>query len=662
MKTAVEKLLREALAVHQSGRAEEAEPLYSAVLERDPSNADAWHLLSRVSLERGDWKAAAARVLQAIRQQPAVPAFHTSLGEILAAQGRSWEASLCYQEALRLAPGYTPALVNLGNALQSQGQYRDACVAYWRAIQVRPDCAEAFSNLGNALRAEGRHDEALACYLEAHRLGPNSPEVAVNLAAAHLQLGRNREAEEWARHALRSTPRLLQALSNLSVALLNQQRYAEAEETAREALAGAPSAAHLHSNLGSVLLHQKRFEEAETACRQALKLQPDYPEAANNLGVVLEFQNRLDEAALQFESVLGARPAFAEAWTNLGTVRQAQARNPEALACFEEALRLNPAHVKAHFCHSLALLGSGRFREGFTEYEWRWKVLSEKPRAWSEPWWDGSPLEGKTILLYAEQGLGDALQFARYAPLVAECGGRVVVECQERLAALIGSVPGVSEVATPGEPLPPFDVQAALMSLPRLLGTTLGTIPGETPYLSIAPAPVQRWREILGPARGLRVGLAWAGNPEHANDRRRSLPLEALAPLGAVPGIECYSLHVGDRAAAEVHDSGGWVRRVLTENGLPVAGGVSELGALMCCLDLVITADSMPAHLAGALGRPVWTLLARAADWRWQWEREDSPWYPTMRLFRQPRAGDWDAVVERVCREIRDFSITGFFD
>jgi tetratricopeptide (TPR) repeat protein len=657
MKAAIGKLLAEALALHQSGRVDDAEPLYSAVLERDPVNADAWHLLSRVSLQRGDWKAAAARVLQAIRQQPSVPAFHTSLGEILAAQGRTWEASLCYQEALRLAPGYTPALVNLGNALQQRGRYRDACVAYWRAIQAQPDSPEAFSNLGNALGAEGRHDEALACYLEAHRLQPGSPEVAVNLAAAHLHLGHHAEAEDWARCALRSSPHLVEALSNLSVALLNQQRYEEAEHSAREALRRAPSAAHLHSNLGSVLLQRKEFAAAESACRRALALRPEYPEAASNLGVALQSQDRLEEAAGEFEAVLRARPAFAEAWTNLGTVRQAQGRNAHALACFEEALRLNPAHVKSHFCRSLALLAAGRLREGFTEYEWRWKVLPDKPRAWSQPWWDGSPLEGKTILLYAEQGLGDTIQFARYAPLVAASGGRVVVECQEPVADIVGSIHGVSQVVTPASPLPPFDVQAALMSLPRLLGTTLDTIPRSTPYVAISPALVDRWRDALAPGRGLRVGLAWAGNRQHPGNRQRSFPLDVLAPLGAIPGIQYYSLHVGDEAASEIWNSGGWVRRVLTEDGLPPAGGLPELGALMCRLDLVITADSMPAHLAGALGRPVWTLLSAAADWRWQLgDLEDTPWYPGMRLFRQPRLGDWTAVVERVCHEIRGFA------
>jgi len=652
MESRGDKLLGKALAYPESGRVDQAEPLYSAVLEHDPNNADAWHLLSRISLQRGDWKAAAARVLQAIRMRPSIPAFHTSLGEILTAQGRPWEASLCYREALRLAPGHIPALVNLGNALQSQGQYRDACVAYWRAIQAQPDCAEAFSNLGNALRAEGRHDEALACYLEAFRLRPDQPEVAVNLAAAHLQLGHNTEAEEWARRALRSRPGLVQGLSNLSVALLNQQRPAEAEQAAREALAGAPSAAHLHSNLGSVLLQQKRFDEAEIACRRALKLQPGYPEATVNLGVALQFQDRLEEAAQEFAGVLRTRPAFAEAWTNLGTVRQSQGRNAEAAICFDEALARNPVHAKSHFCRSLSWLLAGRLAEGFAEYEWRWKVLSEMPRAWSRPRWDGSPLGGRRILLYAEQGLGDTVQFARYVPLVAARGGHVVVECQEAAAPLVRSVEGVAEVISQEAPLPEFEVQAALMSLPGIFGTSLDTIPARVPYMTVQPALVDGVRARLGEGSRLRAGLVWAGNREHANDRKRSIPIETLAPLQQIPGVEWYSLQAGEKAPAEIERAGRWMRGVL-----PEPCRVEDLAAAMSCLDLVISVDTMPAHLAGALGRAVWTLLPWAPDWRWLEDREDSPWYPTMRLFRQPRPGDWDGVAARVSGEVRELSI-----
>ncbi len=302
----------------------------------------------------------------------------------------------------------------------------------------------------------------------------------------------------------------------------------------------------------------------------------------------------------------------------------------------------------------MALLLMGRLREGFQEYEWRWSVFAVKPRAYVDRPWEGGPLDGKTILLSAEQGLGDAIQFARYAPLVAERGGRVIIDVSERVAPLIRTIAGVAEVVTPEMPLPAFDEQALLMSLPRILGTDNDTIPGHTPYLHADPDLVERVRSFLGPARGLRVGLAWAGNPGHIGDRQRSIALAALAPLGDVVGVEWYSLHVGEKTAAEVRESG-WVREILSDSG-----GVPELAALMCCLDLVISVDSMPAHLAGALGRPVWTLLSMAADWRWREDREDTPWYPSMRLFRQERRNEWDEVVARVSQKIleRSFQVS----
>ncbi len=649
-------LLRRGLSYQESGDGAKAEKIYGEVLEREPGNADAWHLLSRLAMVQGEWKTAAARALQAIRSRPDIPAFHSSLGEILAVQGMAEQAALCYREALRLQPAFVPALVNLGNALQGMGRYREACVQYWRAIQGDPDCVEAFCNLGNALRAQGRHDEALICYQEAVRLRPADPEVSVNLSAAYLQLSEDLQAEEWARRALACSPGLTQALSNLSVALLNQGRLEEAETTAREALRNAPRAPHLHSNLGSALLQRKKFQEAEAACRRALELRPGYPEAANNLGVSLQLQDRLEEAAAQFEEVLRDQPEFAEAWTNLGTVRQAQGRNTEALACFEVALRHNPAHVKTHFCRSLSLLLAGRYLEGFSEYEWRWKVIAGTPRAVTQPLWEGEPLAGRSILLFTEQGLGDTIQFVRFAPIVAAFGGPVILDCQAPIVPVVRTVQGLSKVIAEEDALPPFDLQAGLMSVPRILGTTADTIPAIIPYVRASQLLVDEQRRRLGERRGLRVGLAWAGNPQHDSDRHRSFPLEVLSPLRRIPGIEWYSLHIGKRRLEEIRRAGGWPAQVLSESG-----GVSELAALMCCLDLVITADTMPAHLAGALGRPVWTLLSSAADWRWRESGDQTPWYPTMRLFRQPRKGDWNSVVARVAREVADIPGSNYF-
>ncbi|MDR3702861.1 MAG: tetratricopeptide repeat protein [Candidatus Sulfopaludibacter sp.] len=636
----------DALACHRAGRLEEAEWMYGSVLERDPGNPDAWHLMGRLAWQRGDARAAAARVLQAIRYRPAVPAYHTSLGEILAAQHRHPEAAACYREALRRDPQYVPALVGLGNLLASQELYREACTYYWQAIRLRPECAEAFCNLGNALRAQGEVEEAVACYREACVLRPENAANAVNLAAGLIQAQQHAEAEQWARRAVGLRPDLCEGLSNLAVALQGQQRLTEAEPFARQALERAPGAAHLHLNLGSLLLELGRFAEAEAELRRALRIRPDYPQAANNLAVALHQQDRNDEASAWCEELLHSLPQFGEVWANLGIVRQAQGRNREAILCFDEALRRGPEDHKSHVCRSLSLLAEGRFAEGFEEYEWRWKMLPEAPRARSLPAWDGSALAGRTILLWAEQGLGDTLQFARYAPLVAARGGHVMVEAQDCLVSLVGSIDGAGEVVAQSGELPRCDLQAPLLSLPRLLGTTVDTIPGAIPYVYAEAARVRAYRARWEPGRGFRVGLVWAGSPRHVSDRLRSIPLSRMAALRNVAGVEWHSLQVEEHAREEARREAGWLHPGLDE---PDA---DSLAAAMSCLDLVITVDTMPAHLAGALGRPVWVLLAHVPDWRWQIAEEDSPWYPTMRLFRQQRAGDWEELVERIAGEV----------
>jgi tetratricopeptide (TPR) repeat protein len=639
--------LHAGLALHADGRLEQAARFYSEALEHDSRNSDAWNLLGRVWLAKGDFESAAACVIRAVRLRPDLPAFHATLGDILSAQGRGREAALCYREALRLEPLFQPALVNLGNLLQKEGRLEDAAVLYARAIEADSGCAEALNNLGNTLTALGRGAEAAECFYEAVRRHPDAPEAPVNLAALCLRDRRFREAEQWARAAVSLRPGLPQALSNLSLALLNQHRYAEAESPARQAVAQAPAAAHLLLNLGTLLLYQKRWEEAEQVTRRALQLDRQHPEADNNLGVILQFTGRLEQAAARFEDLLARHPRNADAWTNLGTVRDAQSLHDDALACFEKALGIDSGHAKAHFCHSLEVLARGRLAEGFEEYEWRWEAVRERPRASDGPAWNGERLDGRTILISAEQGLGDTLQFARYIPHIARRGGRVIVEAQPAAASLVRKVEGVAAVITPGEPLPDFDVQAAMMSLPRILATVPETIPTETPYIWAGGRLRQHVAERMGPRRGLRVGLCWFGNPENGGDRRRSMPLETLLPLAGSPGVEWFSLHVGEKARNEARSCGGWVRGILSDTG-----GLEELAAVMKCLDLVITVDTMPAHLAGALAVPVWNLLCHAPDWRWMREREDSPWYPTMRLFRQPAPGDWASVVKRVGEEL----------
>jgi len=644
--------LQQGLACEQQGRLEEAARLYSAVLEGDPGIADAWHLMGRIWLAERDFARARGCIAEAIQLRPDLSAYHTTLGDAFAAESRPREAELCYEEAVRLDPGFIAAWVNLGNLHQHEGRYEHACTAYTRALEADRGCAEAFSNLGNALRAMNREEEAIACYREAVRLRPEMPEAAVNLAAACLRAGLFEEAERWARRALELHPGLAEGFSNLSLALLAQQRTSEAEAPARQAITSAPAAAHLYANLASVLLHQKRWDEAEQECRRALEIQPDHPEARNNLGVILQATERLNEAAVQFERLLESQPCRADVWTNLGAVRSGQARHGVAMFCFDKALRSDPGLPKAHFCHALEVLAQGKLPEGFAEYEWRWKVVAPRKAHAGLPW-DGRLLEGRSILLYAEQGLGDTIQFARYVPLVAARGGRVVVECQPAAAPIISSVDGVAEIVAPGwQEAEGIACEAPLMSLSRIFGTTLDSIPASVPYVSCDREAVREIEERLGRRKGLRVGLAWAGNPANAGDRRRSMPMDFLQPLGKISGVECISLHIGEREREEGAAAGGWMREVLSDSG-----GLGELAALMSCLDLVITVDTMTAHLAGALNRPVWTLLCASPDWRWMRKGETTPWYPSMRLYRQPRPGDWESVMQAVAAALRVFAI-----
>lgn len=621
--------LQGGIALHQAGRLEEAESVYESALRSAPETADAWHLLARAALDRGDAALAIARVIRALRIHPTTPAFHNTLGEILLAQGKSAEAIACCREALRLDVKFVPALINLGNALQGAGDLQGAAIAYWKAIDTRPNCAEAFTNLGNVMRREGEIDDAVACYREALRLNPASAEACINLAAGLLDLGDFADAEASAQLAASLNPRLHEAFSNLTVALLNQSRFDEAEAAARQALDRAPLAAHLHVNLASVLLKQRRLDESEAAARRALELRPDYPEAANNLGLTLQAMDRLEEAAQWLGRAVTWKSAWSEAWTNLGTIREAQNRPADALACFDRAIADRPDFPKAHFCRALTLLRAGRMDEGFAEYEWRWRARRESPRAQSLPAWDGSPAHGKTILVYAEQGLGDTIQFARYIRLVADLGARVVLECQKPLMGLAARFEGVAQVIGPDDPLPLCDVQAALMSLPHLL--QIG--PASAPYLQVP-------RLETPTATRPRIGLAWKGNPQHAADRHRSIALDALSLLQDLP-VQWISIHKEPTTADWLHQP------------LAPETGVEDLAALMGSLDLILTIDSMPAHLAGALGRPVWVLLSHVPDWRWQMDRTHTPWYPTMRLFRQDESG-WAPVIERVACALRE--------
>ncbi|WP_052710047.1 glycosyltransferase [Azospirillum thiophilum] len=527
----------------------------------------------------------------------------------------------------------TPQAEPAPEALIEEGRARErrregaAAEAAWRlAAALDPTDIEAFHALAERLLARNATAEALQPLRCCSVLDPEGVFHLFKLAQSLLLLHRYREGAEILRELIRREPEEHRAHGNFAVALKNLGLYEQAVTVGRRALALMPADAGLLNNLGLALSMRIGGNEAAAgALSHALVLEPNRADTRMNRALVLRGLLRLDEAEAECRRLIAERPDEAGAHTLLAT----------------------------------CLLMRGDLAPGFRAYEWRTRLADGQveARGLPTPLWDGGDPDGRRILLHDEQGLGDGIQFARYAPLLARRGAHVIVECNDALARLLATLPGVAEVVGRSAPTPAHDGHAALMSLPHLLGTTLATIPSEVPYLAADPSLVERWRDRLGPARaGLRVGLVWAGNPDLPDDPKRSPGLEPLLPLLDLPGVVFVSLQKG-AGRADLERLGGRLPVGFRDVGNEL-GDLADTAAVVAQLDLVISVDSAVAHLAGALGRPVWTMVRAESEWRWMLERTDSPWYPTMRLFRQRRAGDWSDVVaelrtalERMVRE-----------
>jgi len=439
--------------------------------------------------------------------------------------------------------------------------------------------------------------------------------------------------------------------NDLGNAFQRMGRFADSLLSYQEALRQDPRSAEVYNNLGGALARLERHPEALSSFLRAVEIEPQYAQPYHNAGNVLQEQGQLADAVRCYREALHLRPDYAEAWHKAGRALEAGRCLKDALACYEEALRLRPDFPEAHVSRATTWLVAGEFEQGWREYEWRWKGGEAPRREFTAPWWDGSPLKGKPVLLHAEQGLGETLQFLRYAPLVEQRGAKVVVECQPRLAGLVETMEGVARVVAAGSRLPLFQAHLGMSSLPRILGTGLENIPAPARF-RVDRARVESWRQRLAGQGQWKVGIAWAGSPRDRNNpyRNRSAGLAQFAPLARHTKLALFSLQRGPEAAQI-----GSPPRGLKVNPLETESmEVIDTAAAVLNLDLVITVDSLVAHLAGSLGKPVWALLPWAAEWRWLLDREDSPWYPTMRLFRQARPGEWGAVLERVAEVLPD--------
>ncbi|MFN3326291.1 MAG: tetratricopeptide repeat protein [Bryobacteraceae bacterium] len=629
--------LRRAAGFHNAGELARAERIYREVLADDPEHPDALHLLGLIAAEAGQPDVACALIGQAIRLHGPHPSYCRNLGQIFLETGRIPQAIACYAQALESAPSDPLSWARMGRALLAAGHTVEARDALEQAVRLDPRAAAAHLDLGHAYERLHRWKDAADSYIRALQHAPKLAEAHFRLANIHHLHGRYADAALGYRQALLVAPDHAEAAFHLGVTCLLLNEPDQAEAAYRHALRYRPNHARAHNNLGTLLQSTGRRSDAMDSYARAIEADPAYAEPHYNLGLAFQDEDRLEEALPAYETALRLAPGHAQAGNNRGNVLLALGRPHDALASYQAAATADPDHAEAHWNIALAQLLLGDYEAGWKGYEWRFRQRDSQVRAFEQPLWDGAPLQGLRILIHAEQGLGDTIQFIRYAPLVKAVGGRVILECQPALAGLLASVEGLDRIVPRGEPLPDFDCHAPLLSLPRIFGSTLATIPASVPYLAPPPDRLERWERELPTARR-RIGLVWAGNPRHKNDRNRSLPVESLRALAGLPGAALVSLQKDQPLppGLDFLDLG------------PHLADFADTAAVIAQLDLVIAVDTSVAHLTGAMGKPAWTLLPFAPDWRWMLDRPDSPWYPSMRLFRQPARGDWESVLDAV--------------
>ena len=586
-----EARFHQALELHMRGQIGRAQSLYREVLQLQPNHAEALHHLGIIALQMRDPANAMHLIGQAVTLNPANPAAHSNLGMACEDAGQPEAALASYDKAIALRPDHAEAILNRGNVLQTLQRWSEALGNYDRLIALAPHYADPHNNRGNVLR----------------------------------KLGRRREALESYSHAIRLKPDFAQA----------------------------------YSNRGVVQKELRDLDEALASFDQALERAPDNPEILNNRANALHEMGRLDEAMKDWNQALTLDPGYVEVHINRGNALRELGRLDEAAACFTQALRIDPEHAGAQWTLSLLRLLRGDYEGGLPLYEARWKhgsaLAVTNHRDFRQPRWTGdAPIAGRTILLHAEQGLGDTLQFCRYATRVAALGARVVLEVQRPLVPLMQSLEGVSKVIAAGEQLPEFDLHCPLLSLPLSLRTTLANIPWDGAYLHADQTRVSHWRARLGPHDRPRIGLVWCSGLHPAQpelwrvNKRRDVPFDMLAEI-STPALAFYSLQKGDPYEGQTAQlqSAHW-------HGNNFYNFASELhdfadtAALVANLDLVVSVDTAVAHLAGAMAKPAWVMLPFAADWRWLTGRTDSAWYPTLTLYRQNQTDNWRSVVDSI--------------
>ncbi len=638
--------LASGLALHQQGQLAEARACYLQVLKLQPRHFDALHLLGVIAAQTKNFAQALELFDQAIKINAGHAFAFNNRGNVLRDLRQPEAAIASYDQAIRLKADYAEAFNSRGNAWMDLAKPQDALQSYDKAIAVKADYAEAHTNRGNALLALMQPEAAITSHDRAIALKADYAEAYNNRGAAFKALKQFSAAVSSYDEAITCNANYAQAWYNRANALVALKQLATALESYDKAITLNPTHAEAYNNRGNVLRDMERLEAALASYGQAIALNADLAEAHNNRGNALSDMRQFRAALDSYDQAIRFKADYAEAYNNRGSALRDLQQSQAAIESYDQAIALQPDYAKAHLNRSLCLLQMGDFGRGWESYEWRWKdeALEKTARHFTQPLWLGAePLRGKTILLHAEQGFGDTLQFCRYARRVSDLGARVLLEVQAPLVGLLARLEGVAQVLKRGEALPAFDCHCPLLSLPLAFNTGFDKLPAYSSYLAPLPDKLAQWTARLGEKSSPRVGLVWSGSATHKNDRNRSVRLSDW--LTFLPeGLQYISLQKETRA----ND-----KETLALNSHIVyldddIKDFSDTAALCELMDVVVSVDTSVAHLAGALGKPTWITLPLNPDWRWMLDRDDSPWYPSARLYRQEAAGDWDGVFRRI--------------
>lgn len=688
-------LMREGYEAHVAGRLDAAESCYRKILFRQPDQAEALYLLGEIQAAKGNHDQAIDLMRKATSHSPKTAAFHAGLAGLLRQGADTAGAEAAYREAIHIEPNNAEYINDLGTLLQEQNRLPEALECYRDALKIDPSLAQALYNTATIYRYQGRAEEAAQLIEQALRQNPEYSRGFIELAELYGALNKPEQALEAYTRAFNGHEQVdlpvdaqAQSRSNYGDLLQAHRRHADAIAQYHYALQLQPDAFAVWVNMGNAQKAEKRYQGALESYLKAVELAPKCAEAFSNIGSLLKEHGNCAQAIEAYRTIAkltatvswpqvdeGSRfcelaialaltrhaielvPDSAGFLLNEGVLLEELGQFSEAMDRYERALELDPQSPEAHFNEGISLLRLGRLRDGWPHYEYRLRLGRNvnEARLKEAPFWHGQPLDNEVLLVHAEQGLGDTLQFIRYFGDVTERCPNVIFECQPAVTSLVETIPGITNVIASGQPLPKFDYQVPLLSLPRIFDTTLENIPARIPYILPDATRAARWRTQTSQYTELKVGIVWAGGAVHLGNRFRSCSLAVFAPLGSCRNVRFFSLQKGEPEKEAATPPPGFN----LVNCSPQIRDFRDTATLIDNLDLVITVDTSVAHLAGAMGKPTWVLIPVCPDWRWMLYREDSPWYPSMRLFRQEQPGDWQVPIEKMRDALAQFSQTG---